>query len=427
MSGEILKFDNVTVGYGQRDVVRDFSCAIMPGEFVSLIGPNGSGKSTLVHTVTGIVELKKGTLYLDGKDNSTLSARERARITAVVPQTFTANFGFKAKEIVAMGRHPFLKRMQSESEEDYRIIDEALAQTGTLHLRERKITQLSGGERQRIIISAALAQQPKLLILDEPTNHLDIQYTLEIMELMKRLNVEQGITILAVLHDINMAARFSDRIIVLSGGRKVNDGPAAEIISEEVLKPVYKIDLVVRKNPLTCACEIVPLRSNKEGCRRLNGKSVHIICGGGSGSSIIEEFYNRGWQVSCGVLNSADSDCELCRSLGMEVVLERPYCDIGSEAYEKNLHAASQADLVVVSDVDVGQSNLKNIEILRDIQNKPVYILREKAKDYTDGKKAEKIFDQLRQDHQAVFTDREGLSAIISPAAEAASENRAKQ
>ena len=125
---EILRFENVTIGYNEKDIIKDFSCTVNRGEFVSLIGPNGSGKSTLIHAITGIVGIRKGKIYINGKDNEKLSAKERAQITAVVPQTFQASFAFKAKEIVAMGRHPFLKRMQSETEEDYKLIDQALEQ-----------------------------------------------------------------------------------------------------------------------------------------------------------------------------------------------------------------------------------------------------------------------------------------------------------
>ena len=387
----ILTFDGVTAGYGEKDILKDFSCSVGQGEFVSLIGPNGSGKSTLIHTVTGVVPLKSGRITLDGKDNDRLSHMERARMVAVVPQNFTPSFGFRAKEIVAMGRHPYLKRLQSESEEDYRIIDRAMEQTGTLHLRERKITELSGGERQRIIISAALAQTPKVLILDEPTNHLDIQYTLEIMELMRRLNREEGITIFAVLHDINMAARFSDRIVVLNGGEKTADGPVGEIIREEVLKPVYRIDLVTRENSLTASPEIVALRSNREAERKLNGRRVHVICGGGSGSRIIEGFYNQGWQVSCGVLSSGDSDYNLARSLGLEIVEEKPYSPVSDRACEANLAAACRADAVVLADVDIGMSNLRNVTVLKDVAGPEIVILRENAGDYTGGRADEVI------------------------------------
>ncbi len=418
MNKEILRFDHVTVGYGTREVVKDFSCTIQEGEFVSLIGPNGSGKSTLIHTMTGMLPLKSGKVFLCGKDNSQIPVKERAQIAAVVPQNFQGNFAFKAKEIVAMGRHPFLKRMASESEEDYKIIDWALAQTGTLHLRERKITQLSGGERQRIIISAALAQKPKLLILDEPTNHLDIQYTLEIMQRMRKLNQEEGITIFAVLHDINMAARFSDRIIVLSDGSKVEDGSVSQIIREDVLKPVYQIDLVVRENFLTDAPEIVPLRSNRTLQRKRNGKKVHIICGGGSGSAMIEAFHNSGYEVSCGVLSMGDSDYELCRSLGVTVIEEKPYCEIGDVAYLQNLHALKGADLVVVADVDIGRSNLRNIEILQEIAGKQIYIRREKALDYTDGK-ADAIVRQLLACGAASSLGQAQLSALLGNAAQA--------
>ncbi|MBR3784985.1 MAG: ABC transporter ATP-binding protein [Firmicutes bacterium] len=414
MAKEMLRFENVTLGYGERDVIKDFSCSIEEGEFVALIGPNGSGKSTLVHAITGMVPCKTGAIYVKGRDNAKMSSKERAQIAAVVPQNFQPNFAFKAKEIVAMGRHPFLGRMQSESEEDYRIIDHAMAETGTLHLRDRKITQLSGGERQRIIISSALAQQPQLLIVDEPTNHLDIQYNLEVMQLMSRLNKEKGITIFAVLHDINMASRFADRIIVLDHGQKIEDGPARNIIREEILKPVYKIDLVVRDNPLTNAAEIVALRSNKTAKRASNGKRVHIICGGGSGSYWLESFHNKGWEVSTGVLNVGDSDHELARSLGLAVVTEKPYCDIGDSAFDANLELMKDADLVVLADIDVGHSNLKNIQALKhvDFDTQKLYVLRGVGKDYTGGE-ALAIVDRLAAEGKAVEVDKEGLEQLI--------------
>ena len=313
-----------------------------------------------------------------------------------------------------MGRHPFLGRLQSESEEDYRIIDQAMAETGTLHLRDRKITQLSGGERQRIIISSALAQQPQLLIVDEPTNHLDIQYNLEVMQLMSRLNKEKGITIFAVLHDINMASRFSDRIIVLDHGEMVEDGPAREVIREEVLKPVYKIDLVVRDNPLTEAAEIVALRSNKKAERIANGKRVHIICGGGSGGYWMESFHNKGWEVSTGVLNVGDSDYELGRSLSLAVASEKPYCDISESAFEANLELMKDADMVVLADIDVGRSNLKNVEALRhvDFDAQKLYILRGQGKDYTGGS-ALAIVEGLIAEGKAVEVKKEDLENII--------------
>lgn len=412
MAKEMLRFEHVTLGYGERDVIKDFSCSIKEGEFVSLIGPNGSGKSTLIHAITGMVPCKSGSIYVKGQDNSKLTSKERAQIAAVVPQNFQPNFAFKAKEIVAMGRHPFLGRMQSESEDDYRIIDQAMTETGTLHLRDRKITQLSGGERQRIIISSALAQQPELLIVDEPTNHLDIQYNLEVMQLMRRLNQEKGITIFAVLHDINMASRFSDRIIVLDHGEMKCDGAAKEIIREEILKPVYKIDLVVRDNPLTNAAEIVPLRSNKTAERQTNGKRIHFICGGGSGGCWLEAFHNKGWEVSAGVLNVNDSDYELCRSLGLAVAEEKPYCDISEGAFEKNLELMEDADLVLLADIDVGHSNLKNIQALQRLKNQKLYILRGEGKDYTGGE-ALRVVEELVETGRARELSNERLEQMI--------------
>ena len=249
--------------------------------------------------------------------------------------------------------------------------------------------------------------------MDEPTNHLDIQYTLEVMQLMQKLNREQGITIFAVLHDINMAARFSDRILVLNEGQKVRDGKVSEVIREEVLKPVYKIDLVVRENPLTGASEIVPLRSNKSAQRKSNGKRVHIICGGGSGSYIIEAFHNKGYEVSCGVLNVGDSDYELCRSLGIKTIAEKPYCEISGEAFDENLLAIESADLVVLTDVDIGRSNLKNIEILEHLSSQNLYIVRENASDYTGGI-GDKIINSLLAEKKAISLTKKELIEILN-------------
>ncbi len=396
MENYALSFENVTVAFGEVEVLRNFSCDIKKGEFVSVIGPNGSGKSTMINAILQSIKTKSGNIYLNGKNNKDYSSKERAQYAAVVPQVFSTSFAFKAWDVVMMGRNPYLGRMQSETAADVEIVEEAMRITNTLHLKDRKITSLSGGERQRVIIAGALAQKPKLLILDEPTNHLDIHHTLEILQLVKKLNVEEGLTVFAVLHDINMAARFSDRLILMKNGLNVKTGSIDEIVNEETLKPVYMIDMVVRNNPLTQSLEMVALRKNTDEVRE-NATKVHVISGGGSGAVILEKLKRTGYSVTSGVINLGDSDYDLCHFLEIPTVTETPYSNISEEVHRKNVAVMDKSEVIIVTDVPIGNGNLKNIEALREISpdGKKVYIIPSENRDYTEGKKADAIISSL--------------------------------
>ncbi len=402
---------NLEMSLGGASILKGIDIALKNQEFVGVLGPNGSGKSTLLKCLYRVLKPTGGTVFLDGQELHQYKPKESAKKVAVVAQHNHSFFDFSVGEVVMMGRSPHKKAMEQDNKEDYRIVKEALRTVQMEGCEKRSFSTLSGGEQQRVMVARALAQQTDCLILDEPTNHLDIQYTLEIMELMRKLNREQGITVFAVLHDINMAARFSDRMIVLSEGSKVKDGPVSEVLREDVLKPVYSIDLVVRENPLIQTPEILALRSSRTK-RKDNGKKVHIICGGGSGSRLIETFYNRGWQVSCGVLSSGDSDYELCCSLGIQVIEEKPYTDISKEVYEKNLQAVSCADLVILADVDIGRNNLANVQVLKEAGGKKLYILREKARDYTGGA-ADAMIAELIESGRAAVADTDSMKKLF--------------
>jgi len=399
-----LSFRNVTVAFGEVEVLRDFSCDVNKGEFVSVIGPNGSGKSTMINAILGSLKTKNGEIYLNGKNNREYSAKERAQYAAVVPQVFSTSFAFKAWDVVMMGRNPYLGRMQSETAEDVRIVEEAMRITNTLHLKDRKITSLSGGERQRVIIAGALAQKPKLLILDEPTNHLDIHHTLEIMQLVKKLNVEEGLTVFAVLHDINMASRFSDRLILMKNGVNIKTGSVEDIVNEETLKPVYMIDMVVKNNPLTQSLEMVALRKNTDEVAGVD-KKVHVIAGGGSGAMILEKLKRTGYSVSCGVLNLGDTDYDLCRFLDIETVTEAPYSNITDEVHRLNVRMMESCDCIIVTDVPIGAGNLKNIEALTeiDLSGKKVFVVPCEDRDYTLEKQADRIIASLTENENAQY------------------------
>lgn len=403
MSQNLLKMDGVQVAYGDHVVLENFQLEIKRGEFVGIIGPNGIGKSTLIKVITNILEPKKGSVFINGKNNDVLTRRERAKLVSVVPQEFTVDFDFNAFDIVMMGRNPHQYGKERNPKKDYEIVHEAMAMTNTWQFRDRYFNELSGGERQRIIIARAIAQQADVILLDEPTSHLDVHHQLEVLELVKKLNRERKATILAVLHDINMAARFSDRLVLLSNKGVLADGPPEHVVDEQFLGKVYAMEMVVRNNNLLSTKEVVPIRVIKEHIHK-HQKSVHVISGGGTGEQILEKLKSMGVELSSGVLNSGDSDWEICKMLNITAVEERPFSDISEESHEKNMDLIRQADYVLVTDVPFGPGNLKNLEALMEAKGTIYMIRREGHFDYADGK-AQALLDDIQKDKKFKWID----------------------
>ncbi|MHB9131591.1 MAG: heme ABC transporter ATP-binding protein [Armatimonadota bacterium] len=245
----MLEARGVMAGYDGRDILRGIDLALHPGEFLGIIGPNGSGKSTLIKALTGVLPLRQGEVLLDGRPLRSYDAREQARVMAVVPQVSVPLFSFSVREVVEMGRHPHLARFATPGEVDAAAIDEALALTDTTHLQHRPIDQLSSGELQRVTIARALAQQPHVLLLDEPTAHLDIGHQMDIFELLTRLSAEQGLAVLCISHDLNLAAEYCRRLILFSIGKVYANGNPTEVITEANLGAVYGTLVRVEANP----------------------------------------------------------------------------------------------------------------------------------------------------------------------------------
>jgi len=244
----LLRLEQVRAGYRPgAPVVRGVDLQLREGDFLGLIGPNGCGKSTLIRAATGGLPLDSGAVWLEGRDLGSCPRREVARRLGVVPQGAACAAGFTVREIVAMGRHPHLGRFGRPGREDERRVDEALDQTGTLHLAERQVSELSGGERQRVVVARGLAQTPRLLLLDEPTNHLDINHQVEIFDLLLRLNQEQGLTLLCATHELNLAAGYCGRIALMDQGRIIACGPPAAVLTAGHLSAVYGVQVQVEE------------------------------------------------------------------------------------------------------------------------------------------------------------------------------------
>lgn len=247
----LLKVDDVWGGYGKDVVIKGLSLSVNKGDFIGIIGPNGSGKSTLLRLLTRVLAPAKGRVELDGMNVAKMDAKEFCRKAAFVPQDTPINFSFSAMEIVLMGRIPHLKRMQTETRKDFALAEDSLALTDSLCLKDRQIDTLSAGERQRVIIAKALAQEPCLLFLDEPTSHLDIGHQIMTLNLLKKLNKEKALTVVIVLHDLNLASEYCDSIMLLDEGRVFMEGPAEKVLTYQNIESVYKTVVVVNKNPIS--------------------------------------------------------------------------------------------------------------------------------------------------------------------------------
>jgi iron complex transport system ATP-binding protein len=245
-----IEVENLSLAYGRNVVVKDLTFQVMPGEIVGLIGPNGSGKSTIIKALSRIIEPNSGKILLNGKNISRISRAELARLIGVVPQMPLLPSAFTAFEIVLMGRNPHLGLLQYESAKDMSITWEAMGKTATQSLTERRISELSGGEIQRVVIARVLAQEPKSILLDEPTANLDINHQVEILDLIKNLCLENNLTVVITLHDLNLASQYCSRLILINNGRIHAQGTPGEVINSENIKEVYGAEGCVYTHPV---------------------------------------------------------------------------------------------------------------------------------------------------------------------------------
>ena len=235
----------LSVTLGNRHILHDISVSIPMGKITTLIGPNGCGKSTLLRSMIGYISSPSECVTIFDKPLSSYSQNQLARQMAFLPQVPNMPKDMTVEELVYCGRYPYQNWWKNTAKEDREIVDYALSITKTDHLRHQLIPSLSGGERQRVWIAMALAQEPKLLVLDEPTTYLDINHQLEIMELLKRLNREQGLTVLMVLHDLTQAVQYSDYMAVIKSGHLIAAGNTKDITSDSLFKEVFSVDVQV--------------------------------------------------------------------------------------------------------------------------------------------------------------------------------------
>ena len=242
----MLKIEQLSVGYEQKEVVKDFSFDVQKGEVLSIIGPNGSGKSTILKAIARMLPYSAGTIMFNGEDMRYLSSKEIAKKMCMLSQRNQAPSDLTVRNLVAYGRTPHKKWFERLNDDDEAIVDWALEKTQLTKYENQSIAALSGGESQRAWIAMALAQKPQILLLDEPTTYLDIAHQHEVLELVRELNRDTGLTVVMVLHDLNQASSYSDRIVVVKDGQRSYMGTPEDVMTEQMIHSIYQMEAEIQ-------------------------------------------------------------------------------------------------------------------------------------------------------------------------------------
>lgn len=247
----MLQIEGLQCGYGDKFHISDISFRVKKGGFTGIIGPNGSGKTTLFRGITSELEIEKGRAMLDERDLTIMNQKERAQDMAIVTQEIEGA-SITVEDYVLMGRLPYRSTFQFfETKEDYRIAHKYLELTDVFHLKDKYMYQLSGGEKQLAAIARALTQEPKLLLLDEPTSHLDITHQVQVLNLIQRLNSELGLTVLMIIHDLNLAGEYCDHLVMMNEGKMYVSGKPEEVLTYKTIEEVYNTVVITKTNPLS--------------------------------------------------------------------------------------------------------------------------------------------------------------------------------
>ena len=372
----LLNVDGITFGYEQQPLLFDVHIQVRKGEMVGLLGPNGSGKTTLLRLVSGVLRPQQGKIILDERELRDWGRRGIAQLIAVVPQELHVPFAFTVEQLVNLGRTPFVSFFGSGSRHDTLIIQDAMHAADVTPLAGRIFNELSGGERQRVIVAMALAQQPKLLLLDEPTVHLDIKYQIDMLELVQRLNRERGVTVIAAMHDLNLAARYFPRLLLFQRGVVADAGPA-EVLEPRLLKRVYGVNVQVGILRGAQHLSVLPPGSEVgDDERQWEGEpQVLVMAGGGSGELLMRALADASIPFIAGPLNIGDSDHTLALRLASEVITEQPYAPISPATLEQVHTSLLRMKLLVLCPVPIGPGNLSLLQAALEAAHSEITVL----------------------------------------------------
>lgn len=393
-----IKVNDINFSYNVEPILKEISLSFGKGNLYGILGPNGCGKTTFLNIVGRLLKQNYGDILVNEINLDKMSIKEIAKTLAYVQQKSEAlDFNFTVEEIVLMGRYSYIDRFSRESEDDHKIVNDILKDLNLEELKSREFNKLSGGEQQKVMIARAIAQQTKIILLDEPTSHLDINYKLELMELFQKF-VQKGILILIVLHDLNLAAQFCDKIILLNNGKVHAFGDVSETITEQNVKEVYNVDVIIESNPITQSTYVLPISNFLNSKLKMkqvpDKKKIHIIAGGGTATKFLPLISNI--NTTIGVLHVLDDDHTMAERMNIKTISEAPFSPVSDKTLKLLEIAINQSSLVILTNVPFGNANLVNLKVLENFKGK-IIIIEEtpiEKRDFTEGKATE-IYNRI--------------------------------
>lgn len=349
----VIETKKLSVGYGKKVVVNEVEISGLKGQVVCLLGPNGAGKTTILRTLSGLLAPVKGEVYINEKEISNIDKKDLAKtLSAVLTQKFSGGL-MTAFEVTSMGRYPHTGFFGRLTEDDLNKTFEALKTVNADYLAERYFEELSDGEKQKILVARALVQEPEVIVLDEPTTHLDIRHRLELIDILKKLSKEKGITVILSLHEIDMALKSCDKVVLVKDNRIIAYGIPEDVVDENIINELYSIKDANFNNLLGS----IEISNSKK-------PSVFVVGGSGYGAPIYRLLTKYGIGFSTGVIHENDVDYEIARTIGIEIQSERAFEDIKDDSYKKAMEMVDSVDTIIDSGCPIGTINERNVDLI---------------------------------------------------------------
>ena len=357
---EILRVKNLTYEINGKKIVDGINFSVDRGEFVGLIGPNGAGKTTLMKVIDNLLKSTSGNVMLNRALIRSLHPKAIARSISYMPQDSDIGFGFPVLDVVLFGRFPYQRRLRRETQEDLEIARRMLAYVGLEGFEERLVGALSAGEKQLVFFAKILVQETDLLLLDEPTSNLDIKHQDQIFSMASELTREKR-AVVAAVHNLNVAAKYCSRLILLKQGKLIADGPPSKVLQSSILDPVYEVRTATSVNTSTgsLTVSVIPRQPGRSGPR------IHLIGGAGSAVNLTRDFFRSGYTITGGIGHAYDSDEKLWSSLEINTNSVPAFSRISEEDVEKARRFVEDADLTILCSFPIGPGNVGNLRLAR--------------------------------------------------------------
>lgn len=418
--GSVLSVSALSVSLAGKPILDDVDLTVDSGELVGLVGPNGAGKTTLLRAIRGTLAPDSGQVTIAEEAVDDLTSKAASRLVATVPQDTSVNFEFTVREAIEMGRTPHLPRFGTMREADYEAVEQAMERTDVMEFADRPITEISGGERSRVLLARALAQSTPLLLLDEPTASLDLNHQLKTFDTVSEL-VDTGRAAVAAIHDLNLAARYCDRLVVVAGGGVLADGPPEAVLTGTTLRTAFDADAVVTRNPVTDKAHVTALSGPKQrpnaepdggsndGVPIAGFDRVHVVAGGGCAGPLLSALSRSDVETTVGPVAAGDTDAEVAEALGMETVQVGPLEGVDDELADRTEGLAEAADAVVVADVELTVGLVPVLQAVQEVDVPVVCVESRALKTRVVSERAGRLYRSLGADGagitEAAFVD----------------------